>query len=85
MDLDLSQQPLDNPPKFIVGTTVADFLYLYEHEPVGAFTSINDAWQLQNPKVSQCKLSVPAAGKVVYEISVKCQTYLRPYQTTPSG
>lgn len=84
--LDLSQHPLDDPPGFTVGSTLPGTVYLTEHS-TAAFQS-DEVWQFPvgSLKVTELSLSVPAIGKVLYEISLRSsQNYIRPYEQNPSG
>lgn len=87
MDLDLSQHPLDSPPGMTPGSTIPGIVYLTEHLAANAVISSSSFWEipLGYAKVASCSVSVPAAGRVTYEIHFKSGNYYSPYESIGSG
>lgn len=67
--LDLSQHPLDNPPALITGQKISN-VTMYEHS-VGSGTPDGSRWNFSEIAITELSVSVPAIGKVNYEINWK--------------
>lgn len=84
MTLDLSQHPLDNPPALITGESISNVI-LYEHS-TGTGTADGSRWIFTTIVITSLTVTVPASGKVAYEINWKSNgAYTNPSENAGSS